>query len=226
MRITMSKFKDKFHLSPEQSLIFAKKRKDENIYCGMKMENRAVTFPQTQTILNGVNVPNVQLDDIQAILNMRDAWKFLLNTVNEEVTFDYWCKLNEYIARNEALEWGKLRTGTVGISGTDYVPLVPEKEKTIEELKNILSSTSSSATDKALEAFTWGARGQFFWDGNKRTSLLLANKILVSSGAGIMTITDKYMEQFNSLLFEYYNTGENRELKQFLYDNAILGLTI
>lgn len=33
-------------------------------------------------------------------------------------------------------------------------------------------------------------------------------------------------EQFNSLLFEYYNTGENRELKQFLYDNAILGLTI
>ena len=150
----------------------------------------------------------------------------LLNTVNEEVTFEYWCKLNEYIARNEALEWGKLRTGTVGISGTDYVPPVPEKEKTIEELKNILSSTSSSATDKALEAFTWGARGQFFWDGNKSTSLLLANKILVSSGAGIMTITDKYMEQFNSLLFEYYNTGENRELKQFLYDNAILGLTI
>ena len=139
----------------------------------------------------------------------------LLNTVNEEVTFEYWCKLNEYIARNEALEWGKLRTGTVGISGTDYVPPVPEKEKTIEELKNILSSTSSSATDKALEAFTWGARGQFFWDGNKRTSLLLANKILVSSGAGIMTITDKYMEQFNSLLLEYYNTGESRELKQF-----------
>lgn len=74
------------------------------------------------------------------------------------------------------MEWGKLRTGTVGISGTDYVPPVPEKEKTIEELKNILSSTSLSVTDKALEAFTWGARGQFFWDGNKRTSLLLANQ--------------------------------------------------
>ena len=33
----------------------------------MKMENRAVTFPQTRTILKGVNIPNVQLDDIQAI---------------------------------------------------------------------------------------------------------------------------------------------------------------
>lgn len=51
---------------------------------------------------------------------MRDAWKFLLNTVSEEITFEYWCRMNEYIARNEALEWGKLRTGTVGISGTDY----------------------------------------------------------------------------------------------------------
>lgn len=222
----MSKFEDRFHLTPEQSLFLAKKKWDENVYCGMKMENRAVTFPQTQTILNGVNVPNVQLDDIQAILNMRDAWKFLLNTVSEKVTFEYWCKLNEYIARNEALEWGKLRTGSVGISGTDYEPPIPTKEKTVEELENILSAPDASATDKALEAFVWGARGQFFWDGNKRTSLMLANKILISSGSGIMTITDKYMEQFNALLLNYYNTGESEELKQFLYENAIQGMTI
>ena len=222
----MSMFEDKFHLSPEQSLFLAKKKWDENVYCGMKMENRAVTFPQTQTILNGVNVPNVQLDDIQAILNMRDAWKFLLSTINEEVTFEYWCKLNEYIARNEALEWGKLRTGSVGISGTDYEPPIPTKEKTIEELENILSASDASATDKALEAFTWGARGQFFWDGNKRTSLMLANKILISSGSGIMTITDKHMEQFNTLLLNYYNTGKSEELKQFLYENAIQGMKI
>lgn len=222
----MSRFEDKFHLSPKQSLFLAKKKWDENVYCGMRMENRAVTFPQTQTILNGVNVPNVQLDDIQAILNMRDAWKFLLSTINEEVTFEYWCKLNEYIARNEALEWGKLRTGSVGISGRDYEPPIPTKEKTIEELENILSAPDASATDKALEAFTWGARGQFFWDGNKRTSLMLANKILVFSGSGIMTITDKYMEQFNVLLLNYYNTGKSKELKQFLYENAIQGITI
>lgn len=222
----MSKFEDRFHLTPEQSLFLAKKKWDENVYCGMKMENRAVTFPQTQTILNGVNVPNVQLDDIQAILNMRDAWKFLLSTINEEVTFGYWCKLNEYIARNEALEWGKLRTGSVGISGTDYEPPIPNKEKTREELKNILSTSNASATDKALEAFVWGTRGQFFWDGNKRTSLMLANKILVSSGSGIMTITDKYMEQFNTILLNYYNTGKSEELKQFLYENAIQGMTI
>ena len=190
------------------------------------MENRAVTFPQTQTILNGVNVPNVQLDDIQAILNMRDAWKYLLHTVEELITFAYWCKLNEYIARNEALEWGKLRTGTVGISGTDYIPPIPEKETVIKELDHILSNSDMSATDKALEVFVWETRGQFFWDGNKRTSLMLANKILISAGAGIMTITDKYMEQFNVVLLKYYNTGKPDELKQFIYENAIHGINL
>ena len=44
----------------------------------MKREARAVTFPQTKTILNGVNVPGVTLDDIQAIPSMRDAWRYLI----------------------------------------------------------------------------------------------------------------------------------------------------
>lgn len=219
-------FYDKYHLTPEQSVFLAKKKWDENVYCGMKMENRAVTFPQTKTILNGVNVPDVRLDDIQAILNMRDAWRYLLSTLSEPVTFDYWCKLNEYIARNEALEWGRLRTGTVGISGTDYEPPIPVREKVAEELNAILHNPNASATDCALEAFTWGARGQFFWDGNKRTSLTLANRILISAGAGILTIKDKHMEQFNALLLDFYNTGEGEALKQFLYSYSIQGLTV
>jgi prophage maintenance system killer protein len=218
-------FKDKFKMTPEQSLFLAKKKWDENVYCGMKMENRAVTFPQTKTILNGVNVPSVQLDDIQAILNMRDVWKFLLATINEPVTFEYLCKINEYIARNEALEWGKLRTGSVGISGTDYLPPVPCEDEVREKLEKIMTS-DSTATDKALEIFAWGTRGQLFWDGNKRTSMTLANKILVMSGAGILTITDSHMEEFNTLLLDYYNTGNAEELKQFLYDNAIQGLSM
>lgn len=219
------KYTDKYALTKEQSLFLAKKKWDENIYCGMKMENRAVTFPQTQTILNGVNVPNVQLDDIQAILNMRDAWRYLSSTVDSPLTVEYICKLNEFIARNEALEWGRLRTGNVGISGTDYKPPIPEISSVERELNDILSE-DTTATEKALNAFVWGARGQFFWDGNKRTSMTVANKILVSAGAGILTITDKHMEAFNVLLLEYYNTGEPDKLKQFLYNNTIQGLEI
>ena len=219
----MKNYADKFQMTPEQSLFLAKKKWDENVYCGMRMENRAVTFPQTKTILQGVNVPSVQLNDIQAILNMRDAWQFLLNTMDQPVDLEYLCKINEYIARNEALEWGKLRTGSVMISGTDYLPPVPSADTVAAELAEILTA-DTTATAKALEAFVWGARGQFFWDGNKRTSMTLANKILISAGAGFLTITDRHMEQFNTLLVEYYNTGDSEALKDFLYENTIQGI--
>lgn len=218
-------YTDKYRLTPEQSIFLAKKLWDENVYCGMKMENRAVTFPQTKTILNGVNVPGVQLDDIQAILNMRDAWRYLLSTVDEPVTLDYMCKLNEFIARNEALVWGKLRTGSVGISGTDYIPPVPYYESAKAALDEIMGN-DITPTQKALEAFVWGARSQLFWDGNKRTSLTLANKIMVSAGVGVLTISDKHMELFNVLLLDYYNTGEADALKDFMYENAIQGMSL
>ena len=156
---------------------------------------------------------------------MRDVWKYLFSTISEPVSLEYLCKLNEYIARNEALAWGKLRTGSVGISGTDYEPPVPNRESVENELNEIMSA-DTTATEKALTAFVWGARGQFFWDGNKRTSMTMANKILLAAGAGILTITDKHMEQFNELLLDYYNTGNSKALKEFLYENAIQGMTI
>ena len=86
----MKHYENRFHMTPEQSLFLAKKKWDENVYCGMRMENRNITFPQTKTILQGVNVPSVQLDDIQAVLNMRDAWRFLLSSIGEPLTFEYW----------------------------------------------------------------------------------------------------------------------------------------
>lgn len=216
-------FENRYNLTPEQSFFLAKKKCDEIVYCGMKMENRNITFPQTKTILNGINVPTVQLDDIQAVLNMRDAWRYVLASIDTPVDLDYMCKLNDYIARNEALEWGKLRTGRVGISGTDYQPPIPVYDNAAQELKAILDS-DSSATDKALTAFAWGARSQLFWDGNKRTNLVLANRILIEAGAGMLTINDRNMEQFNELLVAYYNTGDSEKLKQFLYETAIVGI--
>ena len=217
-------YQNKYNLTPEQSLFLAKKKWDENIYCGMRMENRAVTFPQTQTILNGINVPNVHLDDIQAILNMRDAWKYLFTTINTPISLEYICKLNEYIARNEALEWGVLRNGSVGISGTSYLPPIPNYDNAERELNEILSK-NTTATEKALDVFAWGARSQLFWDGNKRTSMTAANKILLMSGAGILTITDEYMEEFNKQLLAYYNTNDKTPLKDFLYASSIKGVS-
>ncbi len=101
---------DKYQLTLEENIFLAKKMLVSNIYSNAKIEGCNVTFPETETILNGVNVPNVNLNDIQCILNLRDAWKYVIATIEEEFNLDYICKINEQVARNESLQWGALRT--------------------------------------------------------------------------------------------------------------------
>ena len=90
----------------QKSVVFLAKRLwDQNVYCGMKMENRNITFPQTKTILEGINVSGVSLDDITAVLNMRDAWKYILNTFDNSFDLEYIRKINSFISRIVSLEW-------------------------------------------------------------------------------------------------------------------------
>ncbi len=55
---------------------------------------------------------------------------------------------------------------------------------------------------------------------NSHDALLFCSVI-----AGMVTITDQHMERFNTLLLDYYNTGEGEQLKRFLYDSCIQGIS-
>ncbi|MCL2494446.1 MAG: Fic family protein [Oscillospiraceae bacterium] len=213
---------DKFTLTLEQNLFAAKRGMVDYIYHSAKLEGCNVTFPETYTILEGVNVGSVTLDDIQTILNLRDAWRFVMCTLEEAFTPTYLCKINEYISRNESLAWGVLRTGGVGISGTEYKPPLP----TPESAQALIDGLTGTATQRAIAFFLLGCRAQLFWDGNKRTSTLAANKILMQAGAGIFAIREKDALEFNTRLLDYYNTGDLSVIDRWLYDNCIEGIEL
>lgn len=101
---------NKYNMTLEQNIFLAKRNLVDNIYASARMEGLNVTFPQTKTILEGVNVPNLKIDEIQCILNLKDAWKFIINNIEEKFNLSFICKVNEHISRNESIEWGKLRT--------------------------------------------------------------------------------------------------------------------
>ena len=148
------------------------------------------------------------------MLNLRDAWRFALDTLDTPLTLDYVCQVNEKVSRNESLEWGVLRSGTVGISGTDYMPPIPQKavvEKELERIKKI-----SDLQDLAMEYFCYAVRAQLFWDGNKRTSTVVASKMLIEAGAGVLTIGKASALDFNDALLHYYDTADSGPLKQCL----------
>ena len=215
---------DKYNLTKKENIFLAKKVLVSSIYNSAKLEGINTTYPDTKTILDGANVPSLRLDEINCILNLRDAWNFVLSNIDEAITLDFICKINSFVSRNESLEWGVLRTGKVGINGVDYIPDIPNEAKIIADIKNIMEE--KNITRRSLVLMLYLMRTQVFWDGNKRTSMIVANKIMIENGCGVITIKEEYFKEFNSLLTEYYNTNKMESLLKFLYNNCIFGMEI
>ena len=214
--------KDKYNLTLEQNIFLAKRNLVDNIYANARMEGLNITFPETKTILEGVNVPNLKIDEIQCILNLRDAWKYLINNTHADFNLDFISKINELVARNESIAWGVLRQGGVQITGTDYIPEIPDEEDVKKQINNILQI--ENATERAIEYMFYGMRSQLFWDGNKRTSTICANKIMIENGCGIIKVPDNKLKDFTVLLSEFYSSNSKEKIKQFLFDNCIDGI--
>ena len=102
--------KDKYNMTLEQNIFLAKRNLVDNVYANARMEGLNITFSQAKLILEGINVSNLKLDEIQCVLNLRDAWQFVINNIKTEFNIDFICKVNEYVSRNESLDCGKLRT--------------------------------------------------------------------------------------------------------------------
>ena len=187
-------------LTREQNIFLAKKTFVELVYNTAYIEGCNVTFPQTQTIIDGAVVNGVTVNDIQTVLNLRDAWKYCIESVDDLLDLAYICKINEYDSRNESLQWGTLRTGRVGVG--DFIPSIPVKEEVIKELDKIV--TIEDPIEQAIAYFAYVCKQQLFWDGNKRTSTIVASKILIASGNGILTIGKDNAEEFNIALNNWY----------------------
>lgn len=214
---------NKYSLTLEQNIFLAKRNLVDNIYSNARMEGLNITFPETKTILEGINVPNLKIDEIQCVLNLRDAWKYTINNINEKFDLSFICKINELVARNESISWGTLRNGNVEITGTEYIPEIPNKEKVQKDIEKILKIESN--TEKAIEYMLYGMRSQLFWDGNKRTSTICANKIMIENGCGIIKVPDNKLQDFTILLSDYYTTNNKDKLKEFIYNECIDGIT-
>ena len=221
------KMKDKYNLTREQNVFLAKKVMTSSVYNAAKLEGLNTTYVQTEKILNGINDGNVSLDDVRVILNLKSAWKYILDNLDKDLDVDFICNVNKRVSANESLDWGVIRYGKVGVRLCDgkrfepEIPRIEEVQKKLSEIKKI-----ECITEKALNYYLWAIRSQLFWDGNKRTSNIVANAILISNGKGILNIEEKDLEEYNIKLSEYYLSGDNRIMLKFLYDNAIEGIQI
>ena len=217
---------DRFNLTREENVFVAKKYLKDSVYRSAFLEGMAVTFPQTEAILENAVVSNVSAKDVAKVIELRDAWGYVLANLDAPVDLKYLEDLHEIIAR-EDVPWdrlGRLRVENVRISGTNYMPELPQAEKVRSDIEEIMGSDEVTDTDRAITLLLYLMRAQLFLDGNKRVATMACNKVLVSTGRGIFSLPPERKEEFTRMLVKYYENGEMDELKQFIADYCLTGL--
>jgi len=212
-------------LETKRLIMLVRKLSSDVVFNMANLEGNPFTYPEVQTLLEGITIGGHKVSDEQQIYNIRNGWNYLFETVsknNVELDINIFNKFNNIVAKDEALFSGVFRNGQVRIAGTEFIPPRTEELECIfkNELPQLIKRCESK-TDLAFEIFLWGTLNQFFYDGNKRTSRLVSNMVLISQGQGIFNIKAKDRLQFNTLMLEFYNTKEADNIFEFLYNSCL-----
>ena len=210
-------------MTKEDNSFFAKRKLVDNIYKSANLEGIAVTFADTYSFMNNVNTGKISIDDMLKLKGLKDAWEYVLNTIDEELTIDYIKKVHFEICKGQNITpLGKFRDRGLGITGTSWRPKLPEECNYTKDLQEILNSPHK--LEKCINLFCYLQRSQMFIDGNKRVANLIANKEMIRNGQGIISIPVDKIGDYLTRLIKYYETNNNKELTEWIYNNCIDGI--
>ena len=219
---------NKFNLTREQNVFIAKRNIVDYIWKSANLEGIGVTYPETQVIYDGGVVNGLTVDKIIAINNLKYAWEFILENEGIDSDFKSLFHLHKLTCDKLVLaqNLGRLRTTPVNIGGTSWKPQFPIESQIKEELERLLNQPEKTKTEIAIEVMLWIMRRQMFIDGNKRVGMLFANKIMIDNGCGIITISQANQTTFFEKLIKFYESGDNNDLKQWIYETSIDGIEL
>ena len=209
-------------VAPEKNraLFVAEKSRTDFIYNTAALEGNPFTYPEVQTLLDGITVGGHKVTDAEQVLRLNQALSHVLSLVKDEsftISAQTAKELQGIVAKNEALTWGKFRDGVVYIGGTDYSVPPAEHLEEIFEIGTVALDQETDPIQKAFLVFLWGSLVQFFYDGNKRTSRFLCNGILLSSGYPPMMIQKQEQLEYNTIMTDFYNTQDATQALVWFY---------
>jgi len=203
----------------------------EFVWDAAVLEGNPFTFPEVKTLLDGVTVGGRKLSDQEQVLNLAASAKRLLALVKSgqfSLCKAQFAELNALVARHEALEWGVFRgegqeqhyTPDVALgeqgrhSPLPTQPAAPQLNLVFDQ--GIDALQSCPPFERALAFFLFGALQQFFFDGNKRTSRLMMNGLLMSNGMDAISIPAARAEEFNRRMVHFYVSKNADDMMAFL----------
>jgi len=210
-----------WHMKPNKAkaLMLARRQLSELVCDAVNLEGIPFTLPEIQTLLDGVTVGGHRLADQQIALNQAAAWRMVFKWVETDqfaITMERACELHGIAAKDDALDWGRFRTGSVTIAGTDYNSPAAEQLSALFDQMKMDASRLSDIYDQAIYYFLTMARCQFFYDVNKRMGRFIMNGLLLDHGYPAINLPAKRQLEFNQLMLAFYKSGNQNPMNVFL----------
>src|SRR5215470_945838 len=207
----------------------------EFVWDASTLEGNPFTFPEVQTLLDGVTVGGHKISDERQVLNLAGSARELLRLVREhrfaldKATSDH---LHAIVAHDEAFDAGFFRGEGSEQRLTPWVALgefgrylPPRTQPGGENLRTLhargLAAITTELTapyEQAITYFLFGALQQFYFDGNRRTARHMMNGHLMSHGIDAISVPARRAHEFNTLMVDFYRSKIATRMVAFLTD--------
>ena len=210
------------------NLFLGQRMQDENIYRGVVLEGIPATYAQTLEIINNISSnTSLKPSQINEIISLKRAWDYVLDSTNYEneqvINLEFIKKIHSIIGANMATlnieQIGHLRTTPIFVGGVKNHDFgVPNEGIIKNELQKL--NTITDPTIYALKLYLYLCRTQMFRDGNKRTANICVNYFMIQNACGLLTIKEELVPDFKILLVNWYETGDDADILNFLLNEC------
>lgn len=202
--------------APLKSFLYVPRRTEEFgidfIYSSAQIEGNTYTPLETADLIKlGITAGGKKHSDAVMILNMREAYDFILNG-SYELGYNFLLDLHG-ILTDKLLEkryCGVVRDFEVKIGGSNYIP--PNNPiSLVEEMKYMLplSEKIEHPIDRAIYVHLNICYLQYFADGNKRTARNYQNAVLLKTGLMPLLFDEQDSKTYSKAVVAYYETGNS-----------------
>jgi len=202
--------------------IAERKRKKERLlidlsWASSSIEGATYSLLETEALIKYNQTANGKgLDEATMIMNHKLALDFMLAVSPGSLSAELVLKLHQILIDNLHVQ-PDFRDGMIKINNSAFVPCsYPSQLKEILEAILIKVNATSSVLQKAAQLNLLIAYLQPFWDGNKRTSRMLGNLVLMQNCYIPISFSHTPKTEYIKAIIYFYETQNPAPFKHLL----------
>lgn len=205
---------------------------DEHVWTAANREGSTFTLPEVRTLISGISVGGKSTHETEEVLGLIRANEYLASVVESgefQMGREQSDRINLMVSQYSVLAPGVFRgEGDIGgdgghvalARGGTYTAPPPSELPAVyhEIVKNC--QKVRDPVERACLYFCLASRAQLYWDGNKRTSLTIANGTLLSHGYDAILIPATDRLEYNELLDRLFADNDTDSMMDFLAEHT------